>query len=468
MSIVGKKQKIFGSIAAARTLTDGFPKIKKSNSFKSVNNDGNSITFLTDLIKSLIGYNKLITVVVDFLTYSIPEIEKIIKSSLKSELKTIVSCGVNPSTPSFMSTTGLVIELKKIDFLDMFKTDPNSEFGPLLYNDITPILTNSTDFNTFIYGLIQDEGVIYTWSNMLDIKFNSIGTGGNPNNILTIKTSASFNGNDLTNLNNNFIDSLNVLNTTKLVNCIIDSLFGSISSAIKKTTKQLEREARINNVIDSISSSDSEIDDSYFTFSNEDVINHEKEANLRRNGLMVLDVATPIDASIPYTFLTDFTSQMMVSNSTLNNKTIIINNLNEMAEQTTANSNNNVDNLTIKLNFIQSIINKLVRGITNSIISPKIILIFLINFKIVYGTTTDFKDGVDFIKLTKNLFKMIIKKITQMLVQKLIKIVLKEISILVGKYTVKKNIEKNKSTKAQLLSLVGVPQEAIRVIKGLL
>ena len=57
----------------------------------------------------------------------------------------------------------------------------------LLYNNITPVLTNSTDFNTFLYGVIQDDGNTHTWNNMLDITFNSLGNPTRPNNSLTIK-----------------------------------------------------------------------------------------------------------------------------------------------------------------------------------------------------------------------------------------------------------------------------------------
>ena len=59
MSILSQKQKIFGQVAAARTLTDGLPKLKTNSSFPSINNNGNTITFLCDLIKSLIGYEAL-------------------------------------------------------------------------------------------------------------------------------------------------------------------------------------------------------------------------------------------------------------------------------------------------------------------------------------------------------------------------------------------------------------------------
>jgi len=149
MAIVDQKKKVFGNIAALRTLTEGFPKLKTSFSFPSINNNGNPITFLTDLIKSLIGYEALVKSVVDILSHSLPDIEHEIKVVLKQELKSIVSCGVDPSIPAFIKSTGtgINIEVNKIDFTDMMLIDPNSVGGKLMYNDITlqyiPIWNNT-------------------------------------------------------------------------------------------------------------------------------------------------------------------------------------------------------------------------------------------------------------------------------------------------------------------------------------
>ena len=49
----------------------------------------------------------------------------------------------------------------------------------------------------------------------------------------------------------------------------------------------------------------------------------------------------------------------------------------------------------------------------------------------------------------------------------LITIVLKQIAELVAATVAKKQIEKGKSTLSQLLSLVGIPQETLRLITGL-
>jgi hypothetical protein len=87
-SVKDKKNKIFGFIAAARIIAgdskipgldaltnaalgskSGLPKPSVSTSFPSINNNGDPILFLTDLIKSLIGFDALVGGLTDMLTY---------------------------------------------------------------------------------------------------------------------------------------------------------------------------------------------------------------------------------------------------------------------------------------------------------------------------------------------------------------------------------------------------------------
>lgn len=470
MSILDKKRKIFGDIAAAKTLTESMPQLKLSSSIPSLNNNGDSITFLSDLIKSLIGYNALVKGVVDILTHSLGDIEIEIKKNLKLQLKSIVSCGVNPSLPTFIKTNGIIIDVKKIDFLDLLKVDPNSISGKLIYNDVTPNLLNSTDFNTFLYRVIQDDGITHTWKGILDITFVSLDPNGiNPNNSLIIKSNQSYNLKKLDDLNNDFIDSLELFNTENIVNKIVDMLYGSVSVKLSKSRKQLEAEAKINKVVDKMIKADAgdTINDSYFTFDNVELTQIEAEADNRKRGIVKVKASTIIDASITEESLTEFNTQMGTAITVQEKKDVLANSLDSMATETTNNSTNPSDNQSIKLNFIQQIIDTLIKSIVGVVLSPKVVIVFLITFKIIYGQQIEFENGVDFIFKNKELIKNVIKKITLLIVQFLTVIALKKIAELVADAQVKKQKEKYTNRLTQLLSLIGVPQDAIRVIKGL-
>lgn len=468
-AVLDKKKKVFGKIAALRAFVEGLPKLAQTNSMPSVSNSNNAIAFLSDLIKSLIGSAALIDVVIDFLTNNMQEIEDLIKSSLKDELKNLVACGINPSIPAFMNNPGIIIEASKIDFLEIFKVNPTSQFGNLIYNDVTSTLTNSTDFNTFLYGVMQDDGPQSTWENMLDISFHSLGNSTRPNNSFTIKLNPAFSLKKLPDLNNSFIGKGKMIDTNKVVNSVVDSLYGSISSEVKKSLKQLLTEAKINSVIDRMieTSTNETVDDSFFNFSNAEVYKHEEEATWRKKGILKLECCNKIPASIPASLLTDFNNDMATA-TTFNKKEIITKNINRMAEQNTINSDDPNDKFNIKLNFIQQIINTLIKAISSAIISPKIVFIFLINQKIVYGQGQEYADAIDFIKLGRNLFKLVIKKITEKIIEVLMKEVLKYVGDLTAQMVTKRAIEKAANKKAQMLSLTGVPLEAINKLKGIM
>jgi hypothetical protein len=471
MSLIDKKRKIFGNVAAAKTLTESMPKLKLTSSFPSINNKGNSIELLTDLIRALIGYAALVNSVVDILIHSLDDIETDIKKALKVELKSIVSCGVDPSLPSFIKSTGpgIVIEVKKIDFFDIFKVDPTSPSGKLIYNDVTSPLSNSTDLNTFLYDVIQNEGVTKTWAGILDFTFTSLGSGTVPNNTFTIKANPAYDTKKLTDLNNDFVDSLKLFNTESIVNKIMDFIYGSISFSVSKSVKQLESEEKINRMVDKMVDLDSgdDICDSYFTFDNDEIAEIQRNADNRQKGVSILNTENNIDASVPEDMLTTLNVDMATQVTTQGKKDALSSNLDAMAEQTTANETNQQNKVSIKLNFFQNIITNLTKSIVSVVLSPKVVLIFLINYKIIYGSGSSYEDSLDFIKKNKQLIKAIIKKVSESIVKQLLKIALSKIGELVAAAQAKKQIDKNKNKLIQLLSLTGVPQQALRIIKGL-
>jgi len=469
MSQIDKKKKIFGNIAASKTLTETMPKILAV--LQSTNNDSNVINFLTDLIKQLIGQKELDTTIVDFLTKLLPKIETTIKKALKSQLKSIVSCGINPSIPTFLKSNGdgIVIEVKKIDFTDLLKIDPESSIGSLVYLDSRNGL-QSSDLNTFIHAVIQDDGVEHAWKGILNFKFVSLDANGvNPNNSLIIKATALYENKSFNDLNNDFVDSIKLFDTANIINKVMDIIFGSISFNLKKTSKQLEIEGKINAVVDKLVDLDEEdiISDDYFTFNNEELSKIQTEADNRKRGFIELETSSKVSATISEQQLVALSQEMGTAVTKKEQKDVLTKNLGAMAKSNTANSRNKADNSTIEVNFIQSIIANLLKAIIGVLLTPKIVSLFLINFKVVNGPEAKFENGIDFIKKNNNLFKVIVKAITLELSKLLVAIVLKHIAKLTLKVQAKKRIDKQKNKLVQMLSLIGTPQEALRTIKGL-
>jgi hypothetical protein len=478
MSLIRLKKQVFGQIAAAKTLAEGMPRLRLNSSFPSINNSGDAIAFLCDLIKSLIGFEDLEKKVTETLVYYSKPIEQEVKNLLKTELKSIVSCGVDPSLPAWIKSTGdgIKIRVKKIDFTDLMLIDPNSETGNLVYDDLTPNLINSSDFNTFLYQVIQNNGSVETWPNgpvppILTFQFKQTDVNNiDPNNTLTIRAHSSYDNRTLTELNNNYIDSITLFNLENLMTNIFDSIFGTVTSAVNRSLSQIQNQLKINTVIDKITNADAKdiISDKYFNFTDKENSLHEQEARLKRLGVKPENFSNKINTRIALSSIQKLNSDIKAAGSDLNQtKNALNNSLRDVGNQLAAFTQSPSDQQSIKTNFIQEIINKLVKTIVNSILSPKVIAIFVINFKIVYGPNEDFTDAVDFMKKNKNLVQNIIKRVTGIIIRELMKIAMKKISELAIEKQKKILIDKGKAKVSQLLSLIGIPQDTIRKIRGL-
>jgi hypothetical protein len=482
MAIVDKKKEIFGKIAAARTLTDNMPRRTSTSSFSSINNNGDSVSFLTDLIQSLVGYEALVEIIVDTLTVSMSNIENSVKKALKKELKNLINCDIDPSIPTWFRSTGdgVTIELKKIDFIDILRTLPTSPEGRLLYKDITPNLLDSSDFNTFLYGLIQDDGVTHTWNGILDFTFNSVGDDTIPNNSLTIKTNPLYDEKTLTDLNNNYIDSISLFDTASILTQIMDIIYGSISSSVGKSLKQLENEALINKTLDKFinNTNITNLQDSAFTFNKEEIYSSQLEALDRKKGVKRIKIPresnaaqssqtlnqslNEINASVPLSSLTSFNDNISSSTDLLGRKNSVISSLNQMSFDTIRNVKNPIDNSTVKFDFVNEIIKNMGKAIINKILLPNVIILYLINYKIVYGEAAQYENSIDFLKKNKNLINRIIKTIGTEIITILLRVSLKYIERLVAAKIAKKVIEKNTLNLSQILSLTGAPKARLK------
>ena len=471
MSILNDKEKVFGNISALRTLTDDFPQLKINNSFPSINNSADPQQFLIDLILSLTGFEELRDTLVDILSYASETMEDVIKDALKVQLKSLTSCGVDPSLPSWLQSTGsgIQIQVKKIDFFEIFKVDPTTQAGNLMYEDIAAT-TASTDFNTFLYYVIQAEGVEYSWQGILTFEFNQ---GSNvPYNTLTIKADSAYDTRTLTEFNNDFIDSLTLFPSTQLITKLIDGLFGSVSFnlSVNKSESQLEMEEQINTVIDCITNADDDyvIDDTYFEFSNEQLQDIKEVATNRRNGIRQIKTCGDVNVDLPIDFLTEIKEQFSAATLTgggFEQHEVIKDGINSMANHVSTYAGDPVDEYSVQLDYLGLMFKSLIRAYVNAILGPKVISIFLLNYKIVHGFGADFTNPIDLLKQNKVLIQRIINIVRDKIITILLQLVLKYITKLIAANQVEALKEKANAQLAILLSLVGVPQSVIRLIR---
>jgi hypothetical protein len=481
MAIIDQKREVFGAIGALNVLNDNFPKLPSFNSFSSVNNGTDSTQFLIDLIQSLIGFEGLKGFVVDTISYRLEDIEAQIKDGLKSELKEIVSCNINPSIPSWLQNggSGVQVKVSDVDFFDIMKIDPETTEGDLVYTDVSGG-KNSKDFNTYLNYKIQDPGSTDNWgtstfgSNILETEF--IEDNGTNTNIIKFTASAEYSDKKLTQLNNDFIDSISLfgnpdsLNSASLISALLEDLFGSTSASINvgKSKKQLKKEVELREVLDCIINSENEvIDDNFFTFDNPTLAAIEEDVNQRKNGIRILETCGNLAVQVDVNDSTEAVDKVKNSSNKSEEVKNVGEALDDIADKQGAFSNNSIDVPTIRKNFFIELIKKFIRIMTSLFLSPKIISLFAINHQIIYGQGTSYDGAIDFIKKNKKLVKNVIKIIRNILLNLLLALALRELSKKLAEKVAGDEIEKAKNYTSILLSYVGVPPAVLAVIRGI-
>lgn len=484
MSIVDQKRDVFGKIAAVRTSCEGFPDLSLNSSLPSINNSTDSIAFLTDLLKSLVGFEKLKAMLTDILVFEVDTIEEEIKRALKKALKDLVSCSVDPSIPQFLkhqtiepTATGYDVDLVKLDYLGILYVDPSSTEGKYYYDDSLGL--NSKDYNSFLYESVQlssqeDWGAQTLSDDIFSVQFTE--QGGPTNNNLNMRASAYYsnpsNNKTLTDLNNDYIDSINILNPQRVISQVIDAIFGAISVDIGKSQSQLEIEARVKYIMECIINADEStvVDDSFFTFDNETIQDIESNVNQRRKGIKVVTTCGNLETSVDSDILSRAIDDVITATTTGNKveiKSTVDASINDIALNTSEATDEEKDKYNLQLNLIDNMIKELTNAIVSIILSPKIMSIFLVNHRIVYGPNATFNGPEDFMRQNKGLIKEITRAVRNAIIRVLLREALKEIKELAACHAVKLATEAAKAQVAQIASLVGVPQNLLRAIQGL-
>jgi len=479
MEIQKQKSEVFAQVAALKVLVDDTHnqdiKYKSQTnqlwqSLQTIKKD--PINFLLDLIKELAGYEAIRDSVSDALINSLGDLEDKIKFAIKLNLKELTSCGVNPSIPNELkyNGSGYQFNVNKIDYCNIFKLDPASEYGNFIYSDITPQI-NSTDANTFLFYTIQNSGVEQYWghqvgfvNDIVAVKFDE--QYGTETNIITIKASNYYSNNKkLSDWNNDYVDSIKLFPDAQFFAKMIDNIFNIFSNIIEKTTVQSEMEEKLNNIIDKLleTEPDDIIDDSFFTFTNVELLDISEKAKMKTLGISKLETCDTYATKINTTILNDSVNTIITANS-IESKTIAINkSINNIADEASKNSDPK-DRYNVKLNFFVKLIKALVKSIIGMIFSPKLILLFMVNFRIVQGTNATFNGIDELIKNLKVLIKEVIDIVKALVIKILLEKVLKEIKNLQSQVKDKIQSELISNKKKLTMSLLGVPQDIIRTI----
>lgn len=417
-----EKLNIILKLIAFKASCDGFPILNIRNSLPSLNKSLNAIQFLLDLIESLIGVEKLKELLIEMLSFNLDEIETTIKTILKLLIKQVFSCGISPTIPLNFITQGVDIDLKRVDFFDTLKTDPNSDVGTCLYGD------PNEDFNYFLYETIQ-QTTPNTWDSILTITYYGPNTpvlvdNEQKLNVINIKIHPSYLNKSIFTFLNNFIDSIRFLPKQNVVPKIIDSIFGTLTSASNKGFSVIQEEVKFEKMVDKIiNDSDNEeltIDDSFFKFTNDQLFEIEQETSLRQSGTRILVECSNTPSYLPLSGITTTSTLLANSTSSTEVNNILTVQLGGLSDDSVSNVSDENKDLGKKI-FFKNLILGFIKVIVKALIGPAIMVVLSIYFKLAYGTFN--YTGV--IEFVKNNAKMYIDMIKEAIIGTVQRILLK-------------------------------------------
>ena len=458
-----KSAEITGKIAALKSLAD-----KKVGNSKLIKKSKNLIDTLLDIYKQLGGYKEMIETIEDILVKKLSEIELIIKSTIKTSLKQIISCGIEPTITEKLTLTGVTFTIKNIDPLNILTTDPISDNGQLLYFDNEKGV-NSKDFNVFLYTLIRNtvannlnsnSAVWYNNNNkpLCTLTYYEYDSINKRSNVINVKIDNTYLGKKLSAFISDYLDSIKLFNNTQVLSSIFNDIMGVRTFSSNKTIEQLMAEKMIEKLCDDILNNVNEsdvLDESFYEFSNDTYNTMMEESEDKRLGIFrhIGDVETNItvDETIVLQALLDLknTDSKNISDQT----NIIKDSIDKIADNVVGNNQNvsDADKFSLKMNFIQKIISKLMNTITMMIFSPKIIYLFVMTSSLLgLDENTDIKT---FIKNNINIFKIIIAKIRDVITDIIIKKIKEMLAPMVASVVKRLAKERMSNYKKQLLTL---------------
>ena len=476
LAIKDEKQKILDKIEEIKVFCFNYPTLPINFSIPSFKNDFDVIAFLMDLIISLLGMKakELQREVTKWLIKNIKPLERDMRFNMKSLLKSCYACKINPRIAPWLFTInpitqqpgiGINLEIDQIDFDCMLKINPRSDVGRTLYG-------GASDMNQFLFDVIQQNGTPKDWidpvtnKNIASFTFleqsSPVGTNNNNggiqntdfrNNVINMKINNDYNSpnKNLIDFINDYLSSVVFFNTEKVVTQSMDLIFGVLTLKVKMDTSCVEKKIEFEKMVDKMSECgvedpNTEIDNSFFEFNSEEIVNIKKEANNRRKGIKEYSDCIGCKgkpASIDFESVLDLNDQLEAATEEAVKVTILEKGLGGLSDTSTNNVTNDTDKNEAKFTFLRELIEAIKKVIIRMTLSPKTMFLFIMMYYLVNGQAR-FSGVRDWMKNNMCLLREILAKLLEKLTREfLLVLVLRGLKILIIKY-IKSRIKSKK------------------------
>lgn len=242
--------------------------------------------------------------------------------------------------------------------------------------------------------------------------------------------------------NTDYVNSLRLFDSKVVAARLIDSLTGLLSIDLDLSYKQLLIRNEINKMVSAvIESDDAVVNDCFFSFSNDDYNSMLQKSEYNKMGLYSSDGTNTSGVTIDADSLLQQLNGIDASATKEEINTIIKGSITELSKQLSKVDYLETDQLNfgLQINFIEKLMNNLANVIVQSILSPKVYLLILINLKLL-GQDVNFNlEG--FIEKFKQLIKSLLRAIRDYLINYLVDKLMSILSDLVKEIAIRMNIE---------------------------
>lgn len=410
MGFINNKQQAINNVALFEVLGN-LPKGRVTSSLASViSKNKNLLPYLIDLLAVTCKDNaknpkdrancEATRILIEILIEFFPALVKILKEGIIEGIKAGLACGSDFTIPS--PTPSCLVKVDKVDFSNLLKINPTSSNGSMFYGK-----SATTDFNWFLFNLIQTGGSA-TWKNILDVTYLPLTQEFN------IQINSSYSGRKFNEFLINFINSIDLLSLENLMSKLMNGLTGSLTATLPNVNMSVDKLMaieKVNSLQEKITSSDPckeeyQYDDSYFTFSNEELFEMENSANQKYKGTVNLDLGCgilPVTLD-PQLMKTVFDEIRNTPPSKVN--VVIEKSMDSLNNNLTVNvPNQDKDTSKKSLNF--KLINDLPKVLTNVALEPKIVILYQISSKTVNDIIVNASNGFDYAKASKVFFEFV-------------------------------------------------------------
>tara|TARA_R110001592_G_scaffold28739_10_gene105059 strand:- start:1422 stop:3134 length:1713 start_codon:yes stop_codon:yes gene_type:complete len=284
------KKSLLAKLGIANVICSAFPSANIGAVIDAVKEGLNDVVkFLIDILITLLDINlvKMQKLLTKWLTKELNILSSELNFTLRNNLNSCFLCKVNPNIPNWMITEGINIEVKQIDFQDMFSIHPDSEAGKFIYG-------GEGDMNRFLFNVINEGSA--SWKNIATFSFvtegknvgynESLDTANNQNekgeqntdkrnNVINMKINSSYGNQPLINFVNDYINSQSpIIISSKTIPNVMDLKYGLTSRlgnlSITSIRKKAEFNAAVKQLFDEgVENPDIKIDNSFTTFDKE-------------------------------------------------------------------------------------------------------------------------------------------------------------------------------------------------------